>query len=112
MDFGSGENQFTIDFVRISADTNPTEAQTTAGDLHGFGIVQYDYRIGVYEITQDQWTKFVAQTRAPHAQSHPMRCSHRASSPGILIPERSRDDDEKDPSLLRKSTRRSRPARE
>ena len=64
-DFGSGENQFTIDFVPISADTNPTEAQTTAGDLHGFDIVQYDYRIGVYEITQDQWTKFVAQTGPP-----------------------------------------------
>ena len=49
--FGSGENEFTIDFVDISADTNPK---------NGFGIVDYDYRIGVYEITNSQWDKFVA----------------------------------------------------
>lgn len=47
--FGSGANQFDIDFVSISGDTNPTS---------GYGIVNNDYRIGTYEITNDQWTKF------------------------------------------------------
>ena len=63
--FGSGDNQFTIDFVLISGETNPTEAQTTAGGLDGFGIVEYDYRMGVYEITNDQWNKFKAELGVP-----------------------------------------------
>lgn len=49
--FGIGANQFTIDFVTISADTNPTA---------GYGTVTSDYRIGTYEVTNDQWNKFVA----------------------------------------------------
>lgn len=48
--FGTGGYQFTIDFVNISGDTNPTS---------GYGIVNNDYRIGMYEITNDQWNKFV-----------------------------------------------------
>jgi formylglycine-generating enzyme required for sulfatase activity len=47
--FGSGANQFTIDFVPISGSTNPTS---------GYGIVANDYRMGTYEITNAQWTKF------------------------------------------------------
>ena len=47
--FGTGANQFTIDFVDISGDTNPAS---------GYGIVNNDYRIGTYEITNDQWNKF------------------------------------------------------
>jgi formylglycine-generating enzyme required for sulfatase activity len=47
--FGTGANQFTIDFVPISGDTNPTS---------GYGIVNNDYRIGTYEITNEQWNKF------------------------------------------------------
>ncbi len=48
-DFGAGDNQFTIDFTPISAATNPAS---------GYGIVTDNYRIGVYEITNDQWDKF------------------------------------------------------
>ena len=48
--FGTGANQFTIDFVPISGSTNPTS---------GYGIVNNDYRMGTYEITNDQWNKFV-----------------------------------------------------
>ena len=44
-----GANEFTIDFVNISGDTNPAS---------GKGIVDYDYRMGTYEITNDQWNKF------------------------------------------------------
>jgi formylglycine-generating enzyme required for sulfatase activity len=42
---------FDIDFVTISGSTNPTS---------GYGIVNKDYRMGTYEITNDQWTKFKA----------------------------------------------------
>ena len=48
--FGTDANQFTIDFVTISGDTNPTS---------GYGIVNNDYRIATYEVTNDQWSKFV-----------------------------------------------------
>ena len=49
--FGTGTNQFNIDFVTISGDTNPAS---------GYGIVNNDYRIGKYEITNEQWNKFKA----------------------------------------------------
>jgi formylglycine-generating enzyme required for sulfatase activity len=49
--FGTGSNQFAIDFVLISGATNPTS---------GYGIVHNDYRMGVYEISNDQWNKFKA----------------------------------------------------
>ena len=49
--FGSGVNQFAIQFVSISRATNPTS---------GCGIVKYDYRMGVFEITNEQRNKFKA----------------------------------------------------
>jgi formylglycine-generating enzyme required for sulfatase activity len=49
--FGTGANTFTIDFVPISSATNPSG---------GYGIVYYSYRMGTYEITNDQWNKFKA----------------------------------------------------
>jgi len=49
--FGTGSYQFTIDFVNISGATNPTS---------GYGIVNNNYRMGTYEITNDQWSKFKA----------------------------------------------------
>ena len=54
--FGTGANQFTIDFVPISGATNPTS---------GYGIVNNDYRMGTYEITNDQWNKFKASLGVP-----------------------------------------------
>jgi len=50
--FGTDGNQFTIDFVTISGATNPPS---------GYGIVNNDYRMGVLEITNDQWDKFRAE---------------------------------------------------
>ncbi|MFH1369945.1 MAG: SUMF1/EgtB/PvdO family nonheme iron enzyme [Planctomycetota bacterium] len=55
--FGTGANQFTIDLVTISGATNPTG---------GYGIVNEDYRIGIYEITNDQWTKFTNSYGTPY----------------------------------------------
>ena len=54
--FGTGGNQFDIDFVPISGDTNPSS---------GYGIVNNDYRMGVYEITNDQWDKFKGELGVP-----------------------------------------------
>lgn len=44
--FGTGDTQFTLEFVTISGRTNP------AGD---YGVVAYDYRISTVEITAEQW---------------------------------------------------------
>jgi formylglycine-generating enzyme required for sulfatase activity len=54
--FGDVGNEFTIDFVDISGDSNPTS---------GYGIVNDDYRMGTYEITNDQWNKFTSINGAP-----------------------------------------------
>ncbi len=51
--FGSGENQFTIDFVPISGSTNPTS---------GYGIVNSDYRMGTYEVSNAQFAKFASNS--------------------------------------------------
>ncbi len=59
--FGAEANRFTIDFMPISGNTNPTVEQVNAGTFAGFGIVDYDYYIGAYEITNDQWNKFKAE---------------------------------------------------
>lgn len=45
--FDTGTTQFTIDFAPISRETNPST---------GYGIVSYNYRMGVHEITNAQMT--------------------------------------------------------
>jgi formylglycine-generating enzyme required for sulfatase activity len=57
--FGTGGNQFTIDFVNISGATNPTSS-IPMGDGFMFTGVANDYRMGTYEITNNQWNKFEA----------------------------------------------------
>jgi formylglycine-generating enzyme required for sulfatase activity len=52
--FGTGGNEFTIDFVTISGATNPFDTSPSGG----YGIVNNDYRMGTCEITNDQWNKF------------------------------------------------------
>ncbi len=54
--FGTGANQFSIDFVPISGSTNPSS---------GYGVVDNDYRMGMFEITNDQWNKFTAELGVP-----------------------------------------------
>jgi formylglycine-generating enzyme required for sulfatase activity len=48
--FGSGPNQFSIDFVNIGNEGN-------AADSSGYGAVGYNYRIGKFEVTLDQLAK-------------------------------------------------------
>jgi formylglycine-generating enzyme required for sulfatase activity len=56
--FGTGGNQFTIDFVNISGDASSANG-TFIGDNKPEGFADPgNYRIGTYEITNAQWTKF------------------------------------------------------
>ena len=56
--FGSGANQFTIDFVTISGDSGDL-GSWPAGDRYMFSGVNHGaYRIGKFEITNDHWSKF------------------------------------------------------
>jgi hypothetical protein len=54
--FGTGGNLFDIDFVTISGSTNPTS---------GYGIVNNDYRMGKFEITNSQWNAFINSYATP-----------------------------------------------
>ncbi len=58
--FGAGANQFTIDFVDITCDASSANGTNIGtGKPEGFIDPGYDYRMGVFEITNDQWNKFV-----------------------------------------------------
>jgi len=52
--FGSGANQFSMDFVPIG---NPGNADDTSGDSNPAGKVEYVYRIAKYEVSRDMITK-------------------------------------------------------
>ena len=53
--FGTGENRFRLDFVTIARDPDATG---------GWGSLD-DYRMGVHEISGDQWKKFEASLGVP-----------------------------------------------
>jgi len=68
-DFGTGGNQFTLDFVPISGNPGVTCSINTSGDpVETFTAGVFgdytdpgnDYRMGKHEITNDQWNKFMA----------------------------------------------------
>jgi formylglycine-generating enzyme required for sulfatase activity len=59
--FGTGENEFTMSFVPISGAKNPTNTSVSGG----YGIVDHNYRIGAYEVTNEQWNKFTASLGVP-----------------------------------------------
>jgi hypothetical protein len=59
--FGSGLNQFTIDFVNIGNAGNTDDAGAGGGIYSSpYGGVSYGYRMGTYEISQDAITKATA----------------------------------------------------
>ena len=66
-DFGTGDNQFTIDFVTISGDAGSANGTNISlgspGDSYYRAFTDPDngYRIGVHEISNDQWNKFQAE---------------------------------------------------
>jgi formylglycine-generating enzyme required for sulfatase activity len=55
--FGSGLNQFTMEFVTIG---NPGNAPDTTGAPNPAGAVGYTYDIGKFEVSEDMITKFNA----------------------------------------------------
>jgi len=69
--FGTGINQFEIEFVNISGDAssfNGTNiSQYSPGDngYRTFADPDNNYRMGVYEITNNQWTKFTNTYGSP-----------------------------------------------
>ena len=69
--FGTGGNQFTIDFVTISGDassangTNISQFSPGVAGYRTFTDPGDDYRIGVLEITNAQWDKFKASLSVP-----------------------------------------------
>ena len=52
--FGSGANQFTMEFVTIG---NPNNAADTTGSPNPAGAVSYTYNIGKYEVSRDMINK-------------------------------------------------------
>ena len=57
--FGAGANQFTIEFVPISGDSGNLGSWSAGWEYTFSGVNHGDYRIGKFEITNDQWTKFI-----------------------------------------------------
>ena len=55
--FGSGSNQFNMEFVTIG---NPGNAPDSTGDPNPAGAVGYEYGIGKFEVSEDMITKYNA----------------------------------------------------
>jgi len=65
--FGSGANQFNMDFVKIG---NPGNAADTTGIPNPAGAVGYEYAIGMFEVSESMITKFNASQSLQITQSN------------------------------------------
>ena len=69
--FGSGANQFTLEFVKISGDAssangiNISQHAPTHSGYKSFVDPGYDYRISKFETNNDQWNKFKSELGMP-----------------------------------------------
>ena len=65
--FGTGADEFTIDFVSISGDSGDLGSWPASvdGSYTFSGANRSDYRMGVYEVTNDQYAKFAAELGVP-----------------------------------------------
>ena len=63
--FGTGGNQFTVDFVPISGDAGDLGSWPAGSGYTFTGVDRSAYRMGTFEITNDQWTKFTAELGVP-----------------------------------------------
>ena len=64
--FGTAGNQFEIDFVPISGDSGDLGSWAAGNNYTFSGVNHGDYRMGTNEITNDQWSKFVAAHGQPN----------------------------------------------
>lgn len=70
--FGTGQNQFTIDFTTISGDAGSADGTYIGyGKPGGFVDPGYDYRMGVYEVTVSQWQGFEREVGIRVADDQP-----------------------------------------
>jgi len=63
--FGTGANQFEIDFVNISGDSGDLGSWPVGEGYTFSGVNHGDYRMGKFEITNDQWDKFQTELAVP-----------------------------------------------
>ena len=63
--FGTGANQFTIDFVPIAGDAGDLGSWPAGSGYTFTGVNRNAYRMGTFEITNDQWTKFTNSLGVP-----------------------------------------------
>jgi formylglycine-generating enzyme required for sulfatase activity len=63
--FGTGANEFEIDFVKIPGDAGDLGSWPAGFEYTFTGVNRDEYRIGVYEVTNDQWGKFKAEVGLP-----------------------------------------------
>ena len=88
--FGKGENQFTIDFVTITGDASSANGTPISGpdqdpDMQAkFVDPGHDYRMGIYEITNEQWKNFCASIGVPVIGDEGYR--HKSYSDGDRTP--------------------------
>ena len=50
---------------RINSPSTSCRSRVLPTRPAGYGIVNHDYRMGTYEITNDQWNKFTASLGVP-----------------------------------------------
>lgn len=63
--FGDGETQFSIEFVDISGDNGDLGSWVAGTDYTFSGVTKANYRIGKFEITNEQWNKFAENLGVP-----------------------------------------------
>lgn len=61
--FGSGVNQFNMEFVTIG---NPGNAADTTGDPNPAGSVGYTYSVGKYEVSEQMISKYNSEFAGNH----------------------------------------------
>jgi formylglycine-generating enzyme required for sulfatase activity len=84
--FGMGANQFTIDFVTISGDSGNLGSWPAGDDYTFTGVNRNDYRIGRFEITNDQWNKFKASLGVPVTGTPSLAYDHEPYWTGTNVP--------------------------